>query len=290
MLKLRYTSRLGFSHRDVEQRVAMRLYRGGKTMNPRAFKFGLIAVLAAGLVFVMAAAESRAQQIIRFATLEWPPYVSSDLPEFGMTAKILRDIAIAHNGDDARFAFLPWVRAMRYGQEDPDYAGYFPAYWTVERAKTCSFSDPVGISHVGFVERKDAPVTWNELSDLAGTKIGIVNGYANGPEFDSLMAQGKLETEGAATDLDNLRKVAIGRLPLAVVDHAVMEYYAATDAVVRERRTEIQFNAKPLVDLTLHVCFKKTPEGVALKQIFDEGLRKLNLVWAQRDYLGRLSR
>lgn len=84
--------------------------------------------------------------------------------------------------------------------------------------------------------------------------------------------------------------MAFGRLQLAVVDHAVMEYYAATDSVVRDRLAGIQFNAQPLVDLTLHICFKKTPEGVRFKHMLDEGLVKLDLAGAQRDYLAGMGR
>jgi polar amino acid transport system substrate-binding protein len=242
---------------------------------------------AAVLGVLVVCGVARADDVIRFATLEWPPYVSSHLPGLGMTAKILSDIAQEH-GSDARFAFLPWVRAMRYAQEDPNYAGYFPAYWTEERARTCSFSDPIGVSEVGFVQRKDAPVQWDQLKDLAGIRIGVVNGYANGAEFDSLVARGILTTEGATEDLDNLRKVAVGHLPLAVIDHAVMDYYAATDAVVASRRSEIEFNTKPLIEMTVHVCFKKNAEGAAFKQMFDEGLKKADVRETQRAYLARL--
>jgi len=244
--------------------------------------------LAAAVVALLTlCGAAQADNVIRFATLEWPPYVSSHLPGLGMTAKILSDIA-QDRGSDARFAFLPWVRAMRYAQEDPAYAGYFPAYWTEERARTCSFSDPIGVSEVGFVQRKEAPVTWSKLEDLAGMRIGTVNGYANGAEFDALVAKGVLTTEGATEDLDNLRKVAVGHLPLAVIDHAVMDYYAATDSVVAQHRGEIEFNSKPLIEMTVHVCFKKNAEGAAFKQMFDEGLKKADLRAMQRDYLARL--
>lgn len=242
---------------------------------------------AAVLALLTICHPGRADDVIRFATLEWPPYVSSHLPGLGMTAKILSDIA-QDRGSDARFAFLPWVRAMRYAQEDPDYAGYFPAYWTEERARTCSFSDAIGVSEVGFVQRRDAPVTWHKLEELAGTRIGVVNGYANGAEFDALVAKGILTTEGAAADLDNLRKVAVGHLSLAVIDHAVMDYYAATDSVVALHRGEIEFNTTPLIEMTVHVCFKKNAEGAAFKRLFDEGLKSTDLRAMQRDYLARL--
>lgn len=266
----------------------MRLYLIRRTLNSGSVSAPCISLLAAGILLVVMTGLAQAQDAIRFATLEWPPYVSSHLPESGMTAKILRDIAKEH-GSDARFAFLPWVRAMRYGQEDPNYAGYFPAYWTEERAKTCSFSDPIGISEVGFVQRKEAPAHWDKLSDLADRTIGVVNGYANGAEFDQLVAGGILHTEGATEDLDNLRKVAVGHLSLAVIDHAVMEYYAATDVVVLPRRDQIEFNVKPLIEMTVHVCFKKNAEGAAFKRLFDAGLQKIELPKTQRDYLNGLA-
>ena len=224
---------------------------------------------------------------VKLATLDWPPYTSSTLPENGMVSKILQD-AVRQSGHHLSFGFFPWVRAMRTGRDNPDYVGYFPAYWTPERAQTCNFSEPIGIGQVGLVQRRDNPVRWAELQDLASLTIGVTAGYSNGSSFDALVSAGTLRVQPAPADVDNIRMVARGRIPAAVVERSVFEYSLLTDADLRPNRGELEFNDRLIAQLPLYVCFKKTAEGARWKQIFDAGLTKIDLLATQQSYLQTL--
>jgi polar amino acid transport system substrate-binding protein len=226
-------------------------------------------------------------QDVKLATLDWPPYTSPTLPQKGMVSNILQDAA-KQSGHDLGFGFFPWVRAMRTGRDDPNYVGYFPAYWTPERAQTCNFSKPIGIGEVGLVQRRDHPVHWSELQDLSNIIIGVTAGYSNGTAFDTMVRDGKLQVQPAPADIDNLRMVARGRIPVAVVERSVFEYSLLTEPDLRQKREELEFNPQLIAELPLYVCFKKTADGQHWKDVFDAGLAKVDLLAAQRSYLRML--
>ncbi|HEX9447184.1 MAG TPA: transporter substrate-binding domain-containing protein [Dongiaceae bacterium] len=232
------------------------------------------------------AAAARAEDV-KLATLDWPPYTSPTLPQQGMVSKILQDAA-RQSGHVLGFGFFPWVRAMRTGRDDPNYVGYFPAYWTPERAQTCNFSAPIGIGQVGLVQRRDHPVKWVDLQDLSSLVIGVTAGYSNGSAFDGLVSDGKLHVQPVPADVDNLRMVARGRIPVAVVERSVFDYSLLMEPDLRQKRSELEFNSQLIAQLPLYVCFKKTAEGQHWKDIFDAGLAKVDLLAAQREYLQTL--
>lgn len=138
------------------------------------------------------------------------------------------------------------------------------------------------------MEKRDHPIHWTELQDLSSVVIGVTAGYSNGSAFDSLVNDGKLRVQPAPADIDNLRMVARGRIPVAVVERSVYEYSLLTEPDLREKRDELQFNARLIAELPLYVCFKKTAEGQYWKEVFDAGLAKVDLLAAQRDYLQSL--
>ena len=224
---------------------------------------------------------------VKLATLDWPPYTSPSLPHRGMISKILDDVA-RQSDHQLSFGFFPWVRAMRTGRDDPGYVGYFPAYWTPERAQTCNFSAPIGIGQVGLVQRRDKPIKWTRLEDLSTLTIGVTAGYSNGSAFDALVADGTLHVQAVPADIDNLRMVARGRIPAAVVERSVFDYSLLTDPDMHRQRADLEFNSRLVAQLPLYVCFKKTPEGARWKQIFDAGLQKIDLLETQRAYLETL--
>lgn len=244
------------------------------------FRLGLIALAVGG------AATADDQEMV-IATLEWPPYVSTVLPEQGLSATIVNAAARA-SGFRVRYRYFPWNRAVHLGQNDPGYAGYFPAYYTEERAKTCHFTASIGPSPVGFVERREAPVAWNTLADLHGMPIGVVDGYANGKEFDALVAQRKLLVDPGVSDLMNVLKVGNGRLRLAVIDTYVLDFLLATAPEALPMRGRVQRNAKLLSELSLHICFKKNDAGRLLRDTFDRGLKQLDLGKITSDYFKQL--
>lgn len=80
-------------------------------------------------------------QTLRVATLEWAPYVGSDLPGNGLASRILNE-ALALNGDKAELVFLPWQRALNETREGR-FDALMPAYLSPDRRQDFYTSMPL---------------------------------------------------------------------------------------------------------------------------------------------------
>lgn len=226
---------------------------------------------------------------IHLASLEWLPYAGHGLPQGGMSAAVASAVT-ARFGYGIKIDYLPWKRAMQEGGGDPDFSGYFPAYYTPERARQCYFSAPMGRSTLGFAVLVDAPLRWRTLDDLAPNKLGVVLGYSNGEAFDAMVTQGKLSIDPSVSDLVNLKKLLAGRVRAVVIDKAVLRYLLATDPTLSTQRNRVVFDDHPLAELTLHVCFQRTARGQKLQQSYDAALRETDIAKAENQYFEQLIR
>lgn len=226
---------------------------------------------------------------VRLSSLDWPPFSGEDLPNRGLSTAIV-ERTLARAGLSAEISFLPWQRAVATGLKAPGHAGYFPEYRTTASQAQCLLSAPIGSSPLGFAERVTAPVEWRSLADLAGWRIGTVRGYVNTDGFDRAVADGRLSVEPAVDDATNLRKLAAGRLDMAVIDANVLSHLLSADPDLRPLRAGLRFNPRLLEDKSLHVCFRPGPEGEALRRRFDKALaedRPDSMLQAARPAAGR---
>lgn len=223
---------------------------------------------------------------IALTSLEWPPYTGADLDGFGASAQVLAE-ALQQVGLGLEVTFLPWQRAVKMAKHDDAYVGYFPEYHAEGIEKDFFFSDPIGTSLLGFIERKDNPVHWNALEDLAPYTIGVVSGYVNTTEFDTLMTLGVLQTDGVLDDLTNIKKVAAGRIDMAVMDKFVFFYLLRTNPDLQALADKLQFNEKLLEVKKLYVCVKKTPAGEAALAKINEGLARIDATSLQDAHIAK---
>jgi polar amino acid transport system substrate-binding protein len=216
-------------------------------------------------------------KIIYFASLEWPPYTGKELPDQGISTLVARS-AFAAVGYEIRVDFYPWARTLMVARESEKYAGYFPEYYAEKIEKDFIFSDAVGESPLGFAERKSNPVSWRSLDDLRCIKdIGTVRGYVNTEEFDKMAANGGLDIDPVTDDATNLRKVAAGRIRMAVIDRYVMQYILSTNNSLNREKNILQFNSRLLENKKLYLCFHKARNGEHLAAIFNNGLKKIDI-------------
>jgi polar amino acid transport system substrate-binding protein len=255
--------------------------------SPFSFCYVLLAATVAAGIPYGAAAQSA--KTIRLASLEWIPYVGSALEGEGLSVHIV-STAVRQFGSQAKIEYFPWTRAMQLGAKDPGYAGYFPAYHTEERARTCHFSAPIGSSMVGFAYLKSSPLRWESLQDMASKRIAVVSGFSNGSAFDDLVKQGKLQVDPSPNDMLNLRKLLAGRVDTVVIDKLVMRYLLLTEPSLARERDQFGFHERPLAALPLHVCFQKSAEGLEIQQAFNRALTSMQLRKIENDYFQLLER
>jgi len=216
-----------------------------------------------------------AAPVVEMTSLEWPPYAGEHLPGQGMVSQYVTAI-FARMGYELKVSFLPWRRAVRAVEEPGRYMGFFPEYSSPVREAQFYCSQPMMYVPLAIVESSTfAHREWSSLKELSAYRIGVVSGYLNTPEFDTLVINGVLHTEEAPSDQLNLRKVAAGRLPMAVVDPDVLDYYLKQDPELSKRRSAFHLPAHIIGSLKLVACFKRTEEGKKWRDIFDQGLAQL---------------
>jgi polar amino acid transport system substrate-binding protein len=234
-----------------------------------------VLILALGLSAGWTQNAARAEDpAVKLASLDWPPFSGETLDGQGTNTKLVK-AAFKSVGYSVSVEFFPWSRTVYMARHNPAFIGYFPEYHAASVAGNFIFSESIGKSPIGFVERVSAPVVWNTLDDLRGLTIGTVQDYVNTEEFDRMAAAGELKVELAKNDLTNVRKVLGGRIPLAVIDKNVLDYLLATVPDLTAKRSALQFNKKQLEDKDLYVCFRKGQEGEKMVKIFNEGLKKI---------------
>lgn len=226
------------------------------------------------------------EKTVSFTTLEWPPFTGNTLTGKGLLSYIVQK-AFEEEGYKLEIAFYPWPRTIDMAIKTDSIMGYFPEYYSKDIEKTFYFSDPIGESILGFAESKYKPIEWNTLEDLKKYKIGTVIGYVNSFEFDKLVSNNELQIESVTNDLLNIKKVGAQRISLAVIDKYVLEYYLRNDMSLSSLKNNIQFNSKALETKKLYICFKKNEMGKKYLEIFNKGLKKLDIKKIENEYINK---
>jgi polar amino acid transport system substrate-binding protein len=217
----------------------------------------------------MARAETRI-----LITLEWPPYTGVHEPGGGTITTLVNKV-FRSMGDSTRVGYFSWRRVLQLPRTDRRFAASFPMYYSAERAEHCYFSEPIGEGPVGLVQRKDRPIGWKVADDLVRYKIGIVRGYVNSPEFDALLAEGKINSVPSETDAENLRNLLAGRTQAAVVDENTFHYLNTHAAGLKGMEGVLEMNQRLLMINKVYMCFPKDAQGMALRDRFNKALKAI---------------
>lgn len=223
------------------------------------------------------------ENTLYLTSLEWPPYTSSELYSKGLSSYIVIK-AFEAEGYSVEIEFFPWSRAVYNAKTNSKYSAYFPEYYSEDLEKSFYFSNPIGINSLGFAERNSNKIVWDKLEDLKGKRIGIVQDYINTEEFDMMVRTKRLLVDVAINDRLNLLKLVGGRMDLAVVDENVLNYYLNYDEKLKKSKNKISFNPKLLSERELYVCFPKGFEGKNMLNIFNEGLKKIDIKKLEEEY------
>ncbi|EMQ2878741.1 transporter substrate-binding domain-containing protein [Vibrio navarrensis] len=224
-------------------------------------------------------------ETLTLTSLEWPPYSSASLPQYGASVAVV-SAALNAVGHNLEVEFYPWERAVYLARHDTRYVGYFPEYFF--DTDSLLFSNAIGFGPLGFVERKDAPIHWHQLQDLKPYVIGVVRGYVNTPALDSMIANGELKVSLVSNDLQNLGKVGLGRISLAVIDQHVFQYFLEHTPYLAPLKDKLQMNNKLLAEKSLYVAFNNDPTGERWKAILNDGLQKIDIDKVMAEYFATL--
>ena len=201
---------------------------------------------------------------------DWYPYSAERQGEArGISVDIVR-AAYAAVGVDVSFKVMSYARCMQLldiGEE----IGCFntPADADIREQQVLP-EHALDTNPAYIYVRGDHPYDDQTLAEHSGNVIGIVNGYRYGDVF---MSDPQILREYSASDLQNLKKLAAGRLDYIVLYDRVARY------LIGQYGDELGINIKPVTligNIEIYVSFSRNhPDSERAKRQFDEGMSVL---------------
>ncbi|WP_281557160.1 ABC transporter substrate-binding protein [Thalassomonas sp. RHCl1] len=214
-----------------------------------------------------------AQEVIRIATGEFPPYYSQRYENYGPTPAIVVQ-AFAHVNIKVEFGFFPWNRSLELAKNniwDATCCWFETPGWETD----FYYSDAVRSREKIFFHLKSYPFKWQSFDDLKGIRIGTTVKYSYGAAFDAANKAGKLLIEPAPTNEMNLKKLLVGRIDIFPIDR-LMGYQLLADLFTPEKIQLITHHPKILFSDSVRLLVsKKNPKNQYFIDKFNLGLKRL---------------
>lgn len=221
-----------------------------------------------------------AESIELVTSMDYPPYVSNEVPDGGIATAIVRE-SFAVSGHDITLRLMPWKRAYRIVQEGT-YSGTF--VWSHSRQRTQDFLLSVPIfanANVIFTTLVDIKV-WNDIKVRAEQGLKTIMCAPLGWKVGEALVA--LKKEGALTFVEPekvdscLNLMMVGRVHMVSVPR--MNFLFSKEKAIKalgrtiEALPTIYEIAGPMSEKsTEHVMFSKNAEGQRLKILFDQGFQ-----------------
>lgn len=203
-------------------------------------------------------------------TGEWPPFVSSELPEYGFTSEIIREASRAA-GLTVSIQFAPWTRCEAAVKHGKAFAS-FPYSANDARVEFAFFSESIARSRSVFFYNKSKMQDFNffQLNELTPYLIGGVRGYYYEPLFTKV----GLSIDYSDTEEDALKKLFHERVDLLPLNELVgwemirMQY--------PKQREKFDSSNTAVDEQSLNLMVSRThPDSATLLKRFNEGLSKI---------------
>jgi polar amino acid transport system substrate-binding protein len=205
---------------------------------------------------------------VRVFTTAYPPYAAPELPQQGAAVLMLREILEAQ-GFTPVVDFLPWARLegeLRAGAYDLvllAWPGDLKRHGLLHGAAW--FGSRLGL----YVRRSDLVPEGLPLTRLANRPVGIVRDYA----YPDLLMTSGLRLEVAASDAQNLRKLAAGRIDAVVLERAVGQHLLKQETK-RPDAAAVTWQEPAISVVPLYAALVPgRPLAARLRQALDDGLQ-----------------
>jgi polar amino acid transport system substrate-binding protein len=218
-------------------------------------------------------ATATALNTVRLTSGEWPPYLSENLPHFGLAARIVTE-AFALKGIHVEYGYFPWARSLKLAQ-DGAWDGSLVWHRSPEREPDFYFSDPVVTGQNVFFHLKSKSFDWQEMKDLTGLYIGATIDYDYGEAFTQAEKAGVISVERVSSDEQNFKKLLAGRIDIFPLDLDV-GLAMLRQNFTAEEIAQITYHPRPIESYPYSLILsKKVPRNQELIVLFNAGLQEL---------------
>ncbi|MFO7751103.1 MAG: transporter substrate-binding domain-containing protein [Desulfobacteraceae bacterium] len=214
-----------------------------------------------------------AQETVRIATGEWPPYISKKLKHQGVVTHIIRE-AFKLENIKAEFSFFPWKRSKLLVKNGKfDACSVWAKFAVME--KEFYYSDTVAKGEFVFFHPKSIDFAWSSIDDLKHYKIGGVLGNVYSEKIKQAEKNGYMKIYYKPAELDVMKLLIHGKVEVFPVNRQV-GYFLLNKHFSEEEAGRITHHGKPLRISRYSLIFSRAVEKnrERVKQ-FNRGLAKL---------------
>lgn len=200
---------------------------------------------------------------------DWAPYSSGiDQDAQGISVDIVR-AAYASQNIAVTFKVMPYARGMKY-VADGEEVGVFNTTRTSEIEQSYRWHRiPVLRARSVYFAPADHPDRPVVTSDLVGRSVGITNGYTYADAFEHMPG---INRDISSTDLQTLKKLAVGRIDYGVIYEMAANYLISQNADLRGRVKMVGV----LADEPIYISFSlKHPAAALAAEQLDRGLEAI---------------
>lgn len=260
------------------------------TLSSQFMRVILLVLISMPLATVALAETVADRPKVRLSSLEWAPYIGSDMTRRGYVYELVKT-AYDRQGYDVDIIFYPWARALRLAQAG-EVSGLMPEYYDASREADFAFSEPFPGGPVGFYKRKSSSIsfpgdpvlephkTFRKMKDY---RFGVVRGYINTRAFDEADF---LTKDEAVSDEINLRKLFHERVDLIFIDQHVARYLI--NNLPTDYNQQLEFMSPALENKSLYIAFsRKARDYEQHLEAFNQGLSEMQSDGGLEDILAR---
>lgn len=234
-------------------------------------------------------AEPPATQTLQLGSTLWPPFTDEEgRPRVAID---LVHTALARAGIAAATNIVP-DGMLTESLEQGTHAGSVALWRSAEREAFLLYSDAYLENRMVLVGRAGSDVRARSLKELRGKRVGIVEGYAYGPELEA--AKEPKFVSGRNDEL-NLRALLEKKLDYVIADSLLMAH--VFEQYPHQASERLVVAPSPLITRSLHFALRRdVPNAAAIVARFNEEIRlmladgsynrALGLAWVSADVDG----
>lgn len=153
----------------------------------------------------------------------YPPYTIDNVGVKGLNIEIIK-AAFSAVGYQVKIEILPFSRALLYAQRGK--ADGLIIWHNKRREQRFKFSSTISEPDLVFYKFKKLKFDFDSMQSLLPYSIGTVANYAYATEF---LNSDSLNKDVVGTDRQNINKLVLGRIDLALIDKRMADYLVKTE-------------------------------------------------------------
>jgi len=207
---------------------------------------------------------------VRLTNGEWKPYLSKNLPHYGVMSHIVTE-AFEKENVEVEYVFFPWKRAYISAVQG-QFDGSIGWVKSTERLKDmlCAEDPVVFVKEVLFYIDGNE-FKWSDIGDLKGMTVGGTNGYIHIKRFEDA----GIKVDIATTDLQNFKKLLEGRVAVFPCELKV-GLTLIRENFTKEEQKKFKYHQKSFSESGLFLLIsKQVSNNKEILNMFNRGFKKL---------------